>query len=209
MPSPGNRLSNGTSTFQRTAPRTPTTNPYRARLTPRPPGSAPSTRVVNPLACSPAPDDSTPPPMDDTHAGLVQELDSLAPCCPSPDRPLYHTLQACVHRIQAQPELATGRSCICCGRDHTFDMCPVLKDVTFLQSFYKRWCQHWRREQQARAQALPASPTIPSAAPRAPVNAIENPSLIESPMSPSTPVEQLAPEPEVVQDPSDFPPGLF
>ena len=63
------------------------------------------------------------------------------------DMHLHHSFCFAVQTIKDQPERAFTGDCIVCRQQHTFDNCPILKDIEFLKNHYVRFCQLMRKNQ--------------------------------------------------------------
>jgi hypothetical protein len=56
----------------------------------------------------------------------------------------------CVNQVQTSPVPASKMPCILCGGVHSFDNCPVAKNVEYLKDFHVRCCQAVHREMLSR-----------------------------------------------------------
>lgn len=94
---------------------------------------------------------------------IALELNAIT--APSDKEREFETYKSAVLAIKNQPNLAYRTECIVCGEEHTFDQCPRLKDLDFLQGHYIRFCQQIRRDRAAlnkknNRSILPSKPTL-------------------------------------------------
>lgn len=147
---------------------TPPTNSWRRQRSQKggrqPLGTSASPILINHLgtaADSDPPDEKEPtaeapsPSNDDSPADTSSWFDEI----PDTDeaQSMAGQMLLCLNRIQAQPDLATAKTCIFCKQPHSFAECPVVAHEKYLRNLAVRVQQWMDREANERRKTFPGT----------------------------------------------------
>ena len=128
---------------------------------------------INLLECVSESDDDDP---DDDHGNdeeeeivtldndeLIAELNAIKVPKSNQAREVFHIYCASVHRINAQPAMASDPECIVCGGKHRFDKCKILANQDFLCGHYVRYCSQLKKDKLAKEKIKANAANTPKA----------------------------------------------